>query len=80
MASNLLDWSKEADKYIESPMDIRRRRDAAAQAQALEKMKVESEAFYKQQLGLAEKAEREKEGQEDARLKQAISGAPNMQE
>ena len=80
MASNLLDWSKEADKYIESPMDIRRRRDAEAQAQALEKTKVESEAFYKQQLGLSEKAKREGAGQADARLQQAIAGAPNMQE
>ena len=80
MATDLLGWAKEAASHIESPMDIRRRKAQEAEARELERMKVGSEAFYKQQLGLSEKAKREKEGQGDAQLQQAIAGAPNLQE
>jgi len=78
--TSLIEWSRDADKSIESPLEIRDRKAAEAEARELERMKIGSEAFYKQQLGLSEMHKRKGEGAEDQRLKQAIAGAPQLQQ
>ena len=76
--ASLIEWSRDADKSIESPLEIRDRKAAAAEARELERMKVGSEAFYKQQLGLSEMYDRKSEDADKQRLKQAMAGAPQL--
>lgn len=62
---------------LRSPLEKIKDERLASEARGLERLKVQSEAYYKQQQGMSEKQDREMETKEAARI-QAILQDPNM--